>query len=143
MKYLNIGGWHCYATDNAEKTDPEKGGKWMHFFSDEVFARITCERAVEEGVCDSCKCTDTAVTGTATGVICFYLNADDIDGHKLSNDIFEVYQSPGGKERYWDQVPLHFCKDNYKVEILDAQESDIVEIDSFKELKAIDKTYDV
>ena len=82
MKYLNFGGWHWYATDNAEKIDPEKGGKWMHFFSDEVFARIACERAIEEGVCDSCKCTDTAATGTATGVICFYLNADDIDGHK-------------------------------------------------------------
>lgn len=68
---------------------------------------------------------------------------NDIDGHKLSNDLFEVYQSPGGKERYWDQVPLHFRKDNYKVEIRDAQESDIVEIDTFKELKAIDKTYDV
>lgn len=68
---------------------------------------------------------------------------NEIDGHKLSNDILEVYQSPGGKERYWDQVPLHFCKDNYKVEIRDAQETDIVEIDSFKELKAIDKTYDV
>lgn len=68
---------------------------------------------------------------------------NEIDGHKLSNDILEVYQSPGGKERYWDQVPLHFCKDNYKVEIRDAQDDDIVEIDSFKELKAIDKTYDV
>lgn len=68
---------------------------------------------------------------------------NEVDGHKLSNDILEVYQSPGGKERYWDQVPLHFCKDNYKVEIRDAQETDIVEIDSFKELKAIDKTYDV
>ena len=68
---------------------------------------------------------------------------NEADGHKLSNDILEVYQSPGGKERYWDQVPLHFCKDNYRVEIRDVQESDIVEIDSFRELKAIDKTYDV
>ena len=68
---------------------------------------------------------------------------NETDGHKLSNDIFEVYQSPGGKERYWDQVPLHFCKKNYQVEIRDAKEEDIVEIDSFKELKAIDKTYDV
>ena len=68
---------------------------------------------------------------------------NEADGHKLSNDILEVYQSPGGKERYWDQVPLHFCKEKYHVEILDVQESDIVEIDTFKELKAIDKTYDV
>lgn len=68
---------------------------------------------------------------------------NDADGHKLSNDILEVYQSPGGKERYWDQVPLHFCREHYRVEIRDAKEEDIVEIDTFKELKAIDSTYDI
>ena len=65
------------------------------------------------------------------------------DGRKLSEDIAKVYQSPGGKERYWEQVPLRYCKDNYRVEIRDCLESDIVEIDTFKELKAIDPTYDV
>ena len=65
------------------------------------------------------------------------------DGKKLSEDIARVYQSPGGKERYWEQVPLKYCKDNYRVEIRDCLESDIVEIDTFKELKAIDPTYDV
>ena len=68
---------------------------------------------------------------------------NEMDGHRLSNDIMEVYLSPGGKERYWDQVPLHFRKNNYSVEIVDANEEDIVEIDTYKELKAIDKTYDV
>ena len=65
------------------------------------------------------------------------------DGQKLSEDITQVYQSPGGRERYWEQVPLKYCKDNYRVEIRDCLESDIVEIDTFKELKAIDSTYDV
>lgn len=65
------------------------------------------------------------------------------DGRKLSEDIAKVYQSPGGKERYWEQVPLRYCKDNYRVEIRDCLESDIVEIDTFKELKTIDPTYDV
>lgn len=65
------------------------------------------------------------------------------DGRKLSEDIAKVYQSPGGKERYWEQVPLKYCKDNYQVKIRDCLESDIVEIDTFKELKAIDPTYDV
>ena len=68
---------------------------------------------------------------------------NEMDGHRLSNDILEVYLSPGGKERYWDQVPLHFRKNNYKVEIVNAKEEDIVEVDTFKELKAIDKTYDI
>ena len=70
-----------------------------------------------------------------------YWNGED--GQKLSEDIAKVYQSPGGKERYWEQVPLRYCKDNYRVEIRDCLESDIVEIDTFKELKAVDPTYDV
>lgn len=64
-------------------------------------------------------------------------------GHKLSQDIQDVYQSPGGKERYWEQVPLVYRKDHYKVEIRECFDEDIVEIDTFNELKAIDKTYDV
>lgn len=65
------------------------------------------------------------------------------DGHKLCNDIKETYEQPGGKERYWEQVPLVFCKKNYSVEIRECFEQDIIEIDTFRELKAIDKTYDV
>ncbi len=65
------------------------------------------------------------------------------DGEKLSKDIAEVYSSPGGKERYWEQVPLVYKKQNYKVEIAECQDEDIVEIDTYKELKAIDKSYDV
>ena len=68
---------------------------------------------------------------------------NEADGHKLSQDIQDVYQSPGGKERYWEQVPLVYRKEHYSVGIRECREEDIVEIDTFKELKAIDKTYDV
>ena len=68
---------------------------------------------------------------------------NEADGHRLSNDIQDVYNSPGGKERYWEQVPLVYKKDHYQVEVLECKEEDIVEIDTFSELKAIDKTYDV
>ena len=68
---------------------------------------------------------------------------DEADGHRLAQDIVDVYHSPGGKERYWEQVPLVYCKDRYKVEVRPCREEDITEIDSFKELKAVDKTYDV
>lgn len=68
---------------------------------------------------------------------------NETDGHKLSQDIADIYASPGGKERYWEQVPLVYCKDHYTVEVRECHDEDIVEIDTFKELKAIDKTYDV
>ena len=65
------------------------------------------------------------------------------DGRKLAVDIPEVYSMPGGKERYWEQVPLVYKKKNYAVEVRECFEEDIVEIDTFKELKQIDPTYDV
>ena len=68
---------------------------------------------------------------------------NEADGHRLSQDIADVFASPGGKERYWEQVPLVYCKEHYAVEIKDCHDEDIVEIDTFKELKTIDKTYDV
>lgn len=70
-----------------------------------------------------------------------YWNAED--GRKLSEHIDEAYHMPGGKERYWEQVPLVVFKDQYKVAINECKDEDIVEIDTFRELKAIDKTYDV
>jgi len=68
---------------------------------------------------------------------------NEVDGHKLSQDIADVYGSPGGKERYWEQVPLVYRKEHYAVEVKECFDSDIVEIDTFKELKTIDKTYDI
>ena len=65
------------------------------------------------------------------------------DGQRLSQDIADVYATPGGKERYWEQVPLVYKKEHYAVEIRPCLDEDIVEIDTFRELKAIDKTYDV
>ena len=68
---------------------------------------------------------------------------NEADGHKLAQDIADVYASPGGKERYWEQVPLVYRKDHYAVEIRECFDEDIVEIDTFRELKMIDPTYDV
>lgn len=68
---------------------------------------------------------------------------NEADGHKLSQDIADVYATPGGRERYWEQVPLVYRKNNYAVELRECKEEDVTEIDTFRELKAIDKTYDV
>ena len=68
---------------------------------------------------------------------------DAEDGRKLARDIPEVFATPGGKERYWEQVPLNYRKQNYSVAVMECFDEDIVEIDTFRELKAIDNTYDV
>lgn len=68
---------------------------------------------------------------------------DEASGKKLANHLLQAYEMPGGKERYWDQVPLSIFRDEYHVEVRECTAEDIVEIDTFKELKAIDKTYQV
>ncbi|MCI9281076.1 MAG: NTP transferase domain-containing protein [Bacilli bacterium] len=65
------------------------------------------------------------------------------DGKKLKNDIADVFNSPGGKEKYWEQVQLVERKNNYKIAVRECKKEDIIEIDTFNELKKIDKTYDV
>lgn len=65
------------------------------------------------------------------------------DGAKLVADIKDVYEAPGGKERYWDQVALEYHKDHYAVAVRECSFDDLAEIDTFNELKKIDKTYNM
>lgn len=66
---------------------------------------------------------------------------NEADGSKLYEDIKKVYEMPGGKERYWDQVALEYCLSNYQVEVRECTFEDIIEIDSYSDLKKLDKTY--
>ena len=68
----------------------------------------------------------------------YYFNS--ADGAKLSEHIKEAFQAPGGKERYWETVPNQAYKGQYKIEVRPCTDDDIVEIDTFRELKEIDKT---
>ena len=68
---------------------------------------------------------------------------DEKSGRKLASDIKEAYEMPGGKELFWTQIPLSVFHDNYQVEVRECREGDIVEIDTFRELKEIDRSYDV
>ena len=63
------------------------------------------------------------------------------DGKKLYEDIKTVYEMPGGKERYWDQVALDYCQSNYQVEVRDCTFEDVVEIDTLSDLKKLDSSY--
>lgn len=57
---INMGGWYWYLSGEEEKLDCHKCGKWMYFFDDQSFAQKICEKAIREGVCYECKCTDMA-----------------------------------------------------------------------------------
>lgn len=65
------------------------------------------------------------------------------DGQKMSKDVETVFKMPGGKEKYWDEVALGECINNHKVMVKPVHQEDIVEIDTFNELKQIDPIYNV
>ena len=68
---------------------------------------------------------------------------DEDSAAHLAKDLPAAFDLPGGRELYWDQVPLKIFAENYRVEVRPCTSADIVEIDTFGELKAIDKAYDV
>lgn len=65
------------------------------------------------------------------------------DGARLAGHIKQVYEMPGGRERYWDQVALECFVKEYNVGIRECSFDDIVEIDTFNELKSIDSSYNI
>ena len=63
------------------------------------------------------------------------------DSVQLRNDIEKVFNSRGGKENYWDNVPLKICKKNYKIAIRECARKAVVEIDNYSELIDLDESY--
>jgi CTP:phosphocholine cytidylyltransferase-like protein len=68
-----------------------------------------------------------------------YWNGED--GAKLAEHIKTVYEMPGGRERYWDQIALEYFIKDYNVEVRECGFEDIAEVDTFSELKKLDTTY--
>ena len=81
-RMLRAGGWYWFLSGKEEALIPEKCGKWMYFFMDQNLAIEICKKAIVEDACFECKCSDLDVTCDDTGVICFYLNGDDMNSHK-------------------------------------------------------------
>lgn len=90
--------------------------------------------------------------GKITGVSVGGLNAyrmvgisywTEADGKKLGECIQKVYEMPGGKEKYWDNVPLDVCKKDFNLSLRECSFDDFTEIDTFNELKKLDPSYAV
>lgn len=81
------------------------------------------------------------------GKNCFHMYGisywDSKSAEKMSSDIATVYNmQPDGKQKYWDEVSLRFCKENYDILVRPVFEGDIIEIDTYEELKDVDSIYD-
>lgn len=65
------------------------------------------------------------------------------DGRKLVGDVLTTFAMPGGKERYWDEVALRYFAQNYEVRVRECTFDDVIEIDTYRELQALDHAYAV
>ncbi len=68
---------------------------------------------------------------------------DETSAAHLAEDLPKAFDLPGGRELYWDEVPLKIFAEHYRVEVRPCTKADVVEIDTFSELKAIDRAYDI
>lgn len=95
MQIFDSGFWMFYIQEKA-KFDKNKPGKWMYFFEDEDYNRVSelCRKAVEEGIVLEAKHNSGNNKGMyGKNLSCFYLECDDIERHKkvirffLDNDM--------------------------------------------------------
>ena len=63
------------------------------------------------------------------------------DSARLREDFLQVYGEAGGKDYFWEFIPLVLRKGRYAVEIRQCRKSDIMEIDNYYELAQLDSTY--
>ena len=63
------------------------------------------------------------------------------DSAKMREDFKQIYNEDGGRDYFWEFIPLVLRKENYAVEIRQCEKSDIIEIDNFYELVQLDHSY--
>ncbi len=63
------------------------------------------------------------------------------DGEKMERLLPLLFETPGGKQCYWDDVPLTYYNDQFEIEPRPCAEGDIVEIDTLSELMELDPAY--
>ena len=64
------------------------------------------------------------------------------DCEKLREDFRNIWDSPEGKEYFWEFIPLVLKKERYAVEIRQCRKQDIMEIDNYYELAQLDPSYE-
>lgn len=67
----------------------------------------------------------------------------EYDGARIVTHIKDRIRLPGGRNVLWGSVILDTFKDQYTVRVRECKLEDVVEIDSYNELKAIDSAYNI
>jgi len=83
MKVIDYPAWVFYVENDIPVFDIDKVGKWMYFFADRNRVEKLCISAIEQHIVKECKHSNAD-----EGVACFYLEDDDIAGHKKVIEFF-------------------------------------------------------
>ena len=83
MRVVKNPAWVYYLADTDPHFDETKVGKWMYFFGDRQFVEKRCREAIEQNIVEECKHSNAD-----DGVSCFYLNDDDLEGHRRVIEFF-------------------------------------------------------
>lgn len=83
MRVIKNPAWVYYLADTDLHFDETKVGKWMYFFGDRQFVEKICREAIEQNIVEECKHSNAD-----DGVSCFYLNDDDLEGHRRVIEFF-------------------------------------------------------
>lgn len=65
------------------------------------------------------------------------------DGAKLPSHLEEMFQSPGGRDLFWDIAPMNRYNSHYHIEVRECCFTDISEIDTYHELQQLDSDYSI
>lgn len=63
------------------------------------------------------------------------------NGEKLARHIEKAYRMPGGKELFFEQVPLEVFAKDYRVEVRECAFESIARIETYRQLKKLDSIY--
>ena len=114
--YFDRSGYNCVWTD--DETD-----EWL--------------LTVEDDVVKSC-----SRTGGNKGWQLFSVSRwNEEDGKKLKHHLEIEFEEKENRQIYWDDVAMFCYPDEYELGIREMQYEDIIEIDNFSELTAIDESY--
>ena len=92
---------------------------------------------VENGIVTHC-----SRTGGEKGWQLFSISRwNEEDGRKLRHHLEIEFEEKENRQIYWDDVPCFFHFSEYQLGIWEMQPGDVVEIDNFNELVAIDPAY--
>lgn len=63
------------------------------------------------------------------------------DGKRLAQKARELYADPNNHQLYWDEIALERFKEEFIIRTRECRQEDVIEIDTLKELQAIDSSY--